>query len=154
MNKITLLAVLAASLLPTQSYASVDITDETFPDYYFQSYVLSTFDKDKDETLSDAEIAAATTIKANNKKIVSLKGIEYLTALTSLSATNNRIVSVDLSKNTELTTVNLSTNKLTGIDLSSLQKLQTLDLRSNPTLKSVNVGNNVALTSLTLATDS
>ena len=91
MNKITLLAVLATSLLPTRSYASVDITDETFPDYYFQSYVLSTFDKDKDETLSDAEIAAATTIKANSKKIASLKGIEYLTALTSLSATNNHI---------------------------------------------------------------
>lgn len=153
MKKTTLLAAIALSLCASRASASVEVNDSTFPDNYFQTYVLSTFDTDHDEELSDSEIAAAKTITANNKKITSLKGIEYLTALTSLSATNNRIESVDLSKNTELTTVKLSNNLLTGIDLSKLTNLTTLDLRSNPKLKSVDLTHNVALASLTLSSD-
>ena len=134
-----LVLVLALSLLPVPAYAAagVKISSTNFPDTKFRNYV-RTFDKNKNGTLSDTELAAATHMFISSTGIASLKGIEYFTALTVLDCPNNTLKTLDLSKNTALKELYCADNKLTALDLSKNTKLVSLGCPYN-SIRTLNV---------------
>ena len=102
---------------------NLHICEKNFPDAAFRAAVTE-FDADGDGCLSAAETAKAETLKLNSKGVASLQGIAYLTALQTLSAADNALTELDLSKNTALTSVNCSANRLSRLDLSANEKLE------------------------------
>lgn len=56
------------------------------PDFAFRQYLINNFDSDKDGYISYAEAEDITTIDINSDNVESLKGIEYFTNLTHLTA--------------------------------------------------------------------
>ena len=175
MNRKLLTALLALCaalcLLPAlalaEGAAGVAIDPTNFPDANFRIYV-STFDKDNDDRLSPAELAAVKSMSLIGKSIGDLTGIEHFTALTELDCRRNQLTSLDLSKNTALQVLNCNNNpltslvlggntaltklsctnnQLTSLDLSKNTALQVLDCEGNQ-LTSLDVSNNTALKEL------
>ena len=175
MNRKLLTALLALCaalcLLPAlalaEGAAGVAIDPTNFPDANFRIYV-STFDKDNDDRLSPAELAAVKSMSLIGKSIGDLTGIEHFTALTELDCRRNQLTSLDLSKNTALQVLNCNNNpltslvlggntaltklsctnnQLTSLDLSKNTALQVLDCEGNQ-LTSLDVSKNTALTDL------
>ena len=170
-----LTGVMALSMIPMMganvlAASDVAINTTNFPDKNFRSYVSSNFDKDSNGKLSADEIKKATYVSLYNKSVSSLKGIEYLTGLTSISAGSNELTSVDFSKNTKLKTISLGSNKiksinltkntalegvylgnnqLTALDISKNTKLQELRASDNKIAK-ITFGKNTALKSINL----
>ncbi|MDO5044944.1 MAG: InlB B-repeat-containing protein, partial [Coriobacteriia bacterium] len=153
-----------------EASTDVEINATNFPDAIFRNHVKTEFDRDNNDKLSQAELDAVTSIYVNNEGITSLQGIEYFTKLTSLNCTDNRISTIDLSKNTELETIHLSgnkylagdigigsnaklkklgcsDNKLTSLDVSNCSSLEYLDCDRNE-LTSLTIGTNSALKKL------
>ena len=146
---ICLTLLLCLSMMPGTVFANGETnTDDTpatdiainegnFPDANFRSYVSTTFDNDKNNTLSKAEIAAVKEIGVSNKSISSLEGIEKFTALTKLDCSGNRLTSLNLSSNTALTYIDCSDNWLTNLILPAVNTdsknttLTTLDCSNN-----------------------
>lgn len=110
-----------------------------FADTAFESYMISSFDLDKDGVVTKGEALSAETI-AVPTGATDLTGLEYCVNLKSLSLTSN----------TGVTTLNTSTFPLLEILNISSSKVATIDLSRNPRLKSLNV-NSSTLTSLDLA---
>ena len=126
--------------------AGVAIDDTNFPDANFRT-VVKKFDTNKDSSLSDTEIAAVEEIDCYDKGISNLKGIEYFTALRSLSCGRNQLTALDVSKNTALTYLHCSYNQLTSLDVSKNTALTKLYCYNNQ-LTSLDVSKNTALTYL------
>ena len=122
----------------------VAINATNFPDAKFRAYVSSSFDTDKDEYLSDAEIAAVKKIDVCNKDISNLKGIEHFTALTELRCNKNQLSAFNLSKNTALECLDCDDNQLTTLDVSKNTALKELYCNGNQ-LTALDVSNNTAL---------
>lgn len=92
----------------------IDINAKTFPDDKFRALVLKEYDADGNRFLSTGEIACTWVIDIEGDRneersgdwqgigAASIKGIEYFTEVTTLYMRNNRVTSVDLSKNTKL----------------------------------------------------
>ena len=110
---------------------------EKFPDAAFRKYLLSQ-SYGMDGVITDEEIATVTRIDVPYKKIKSLKGIEFFTALKMLDCSNNQLTELDLSKNTALTFLSCYNNQLTSLDLSKNTLLNDLDCTNNQ-LTSLNV---------------
>ncbi len=116
---------------------------------------MTEWDTNGDGRLSFAEAAAVTIMYVHEPNgyisgnIVSLKGIEYFTGLLELYCHNNKITSLDLSKNTVLEVLYCTTNALTSLDLSKNTALRSLKCDNNQ-LTSLDVSNNTALTDLQL----
>ena len=146
---ILLCLVMVVGLLPTAAFAagSVDINEANFPDANFRSYVQTEFDKDGDNKLSSAEIAAVKEIIAYAKGIKNLKGIEFFTALETLNCVDCELTALDVSKNTELTRLECWKNELTALDVSKNTKLTRLGCWKNE-LTALDVSKNTELTSL------
>ena len=121
----------------------VAINATNFPDANFLAYVQK-LDGDHDGKLSPAEIATVKVIDFTSKKIASLSGIEYFTALQTLHCGNNQLSTLDMSKNTALQSLYCYSNKLTNLDISQNLALQTLDCSSNQ-LTSLDISNNPSL---------
>ncbi len=100
----------------------VVIDEAHFPDEFFRESVRR-FDTDGDGVLSAAEIAAVTEIYATEYRITSLQGIEYFTALQSLSCQYTNLTKLDVSKNTALAELHCDNNQLTTLDLSNCPSL-------------------------------
>ena len=126
--------------------ASVAIDDTNFPDANFRT-IVEHYDTNKDSSLSDTEIAAVEEIDCYDKGISNLKGIEYFTALRSLSCGRNQLTALDVSKNTALTYLHCSYNQLTSLDVSKNTALTKLYCYNNQ-LTSLDVSKNTALTYL------
>ncbi|MCR5361234.1 MAG: hypothetical protein K6E73_04405 [Bacteroidales bacterium] len=108
----------------------VAINETNFPDANFRNWVLSQ-SYGTDNVLLQSEIENVTSIDVGSKNIQSLKGIEFFTALKSLTCYNNQLTMLDVSKNTALTTLNCSNNQLTTLDVSACKKLSTLECYCN-----------------------
>ena len=121
-----------------------------FPDANFREYVSQNFDKDRNGTLSVAEINAAKTLYVSRKRIARLDGIQYFTALENLSCGDNALVSLDVSKNTSLTRLSCDGNKLTALDVSKNTSLTRLSCDGNQ-LTELDVSKNISLTWLECA---
>lgn len=85
----------------------VKIDSTTFPDEVFRNYV-SSFDVDKNGSLSDGELGKITTIYfdgGDNKsdgKVASVKGIEFLSSVNNVYLHETKVTSLDLTQNSQL----------------------------------------------------
>ena len=117
-----------------------------FPDTNFRAFVAQ-YDTDQNGVLSEAELAAVTTIDCSEKDIASLKGIEYFTALTMLGCNGNQLKELDLRQNTQLTRLVCRQNDLTTLDVSNNTLLELLNCSDNQ-LTSLNLSQNTQLITL------
>ena len=146
---ILMILVLAAVLLSVSAFAAdaVQINASNFPDETFRSYVKENFDTNGDGTLSADELAAVDSISVFNKGVTSIKGIEYFTQLKSLICSENRLYSIDISKNTCLTELWCDHDQLSSLDLTNNTQLEIL-LCNHNSLSSLDVSKNPRLTRL------
>ena len=120
------------------------INSTNFPDDNFRSYIIETYDTDKDNILSVDEIEAVSDMIIIDKGIESLAGIEFFTELEVLNCYNNKLTSLDTSKNTALTNLICGKNKLTILDVSNNTVLSYLYCGGNQ-LTSLDVSKNAGL---------
>lgn len=78
------------------------------------------------------------------KGMVSLKGIEYFTALDTLYCSYNRLAALDVSRNTALEYMDCSNNRLASLDVSGNTALEYMDCGTNR-LTALDVSRNTAL---------
>ena len=138
------LSLLLAFPLPA---SAIYINVTNFPDENFRNYLLEQ-DYGKNGVLTEAEIKGITSINVDEKEIRSLKGIEFFTALTSLSCGYNWLTALDVSKNTALISLSCGFNQLKALDVSKNTALTYLDCSRNQ-LSALDVSKNTALASLT-----
>ena len=107
----------------------IAINEANFPISGFRTRV-SAFDTNGDTYLTRSEIENAASISVLvTSAWTNIRGIEYLTGLTSLEVKNHGLNNPDLSHNTELKTLNLSKgSQLTTLDLHANTKLTSADL--------------------------
>ncbi len=127
-------------------FADVAINETNFPDEIFRNIVKS-FDKDKNNKLSEAEIANVQQVYVYSQSIKSLKGVEYFTLLKELYCSRNQLTSLDISKNTMLEELVCNENQLTSLDVSKNTYLKYLDCYNNQ-LTSLDVSKNTYLKNL------
>lgn len=91
-----------------KGYANTEreISEETFPDSVFRSYVLKNIDSNGDGILSAKEISAVKVIDVRNMGIEKLDGIEKFTELEELYCGGNKLLSIDVSLNKKLVILN------------------------------------------------
>lgn len=140
--------LLSVSLLLTAvtAWADVEINTSNFPDNNFRNFLLGqTYGTDG--VLTDSEIAGITSLNLMDKYIESLKGIEYLTALTSLQCQRNKLTQLDVSKNTALVSLNCPDNQLTSLNVKGCAALTALTCTGNQ-LTTLDVSGCTVLTNL------
>ena len=113
-------------------------------DIVFMQYCYDNFDVNKDGKVSTTEANAVHEISVSNKKIQSLRGIQYFGKLTSLVCNNNQLRSLDVSKNTALTSLTCKYTQLTSLDVSKNTALTSL-VCSHSQLTSLDVSKNTVL---------
>ena len=88
-------------------------------------------------------ISSLTTLDVSASSITNLKGIEDFISLTNLNCSQNKINSLDLSKNTALTVLNCESNNLFNFNLkngkNTLLINSSISFKSNPSLKCIQV---------------
>ncbi len=120
------------------------INDTWFPDEVFQNYIRNAFDENEDDILDKYEILEVQEIDVDYLGIKSLKGIEYLTNLTSISCSGNDLTELDVSENRELITLVCPGNALSALDLKNNTKLK--ELVVNDSVEVSGAGENVKVT--------
>ena len=133
---------------PAGSVVAID--EENFPDEGFREWLARNCSWANDGLLTEREIEEVTSLEVSWLGIKSLKGIEYLTHLTSLTISCYNLEGLDISKNTELVSLDVEESRLKAIDLSNNTKLQHLCLRDN-SLKTIDLTNNTELEEINLA---
>ncbi|PBJ11436.1 T9SS type A sorting domain-containing protein [Flavobacterium sp. ACN6] len=136
---------------------AIDLTDAApvytlIPDVNFENKLIALgIDSGvADGKVLTADIAIVPTLDVSRSSISNLAGIEDFTALTSLTANKNQIVTINLSKNTKLTSLDVSENLLTSLDINANTLLESLNSMKNK-LTNLDVSNNTKLTSLVCA---
>lgn len=88
-------------------------------------------------------ISSLTTLDVSASSITNLKGIKDFISLTNLNCSQNKINSLDLSKNTALTVLNCESNNLFNFNLrngkNTLLINSSISFKSNPSLKCIQV---------------
>lgn len=135
--------LLAGQLLPPSALAltppeardgGVTINAENFPDSAFRSWLTNAANlggAGADSYLSAEELASIRQINVSQQGISSLQGIELFPALQQLSCKDNRLKSLDVSRNKNLTYLQCSFNQISSLDVSGLDKLVALYCESN-----------------------
>ena len=112
---------------------SVLAAEELIPDENLRAAIKETLNKKADETLSEEDLRKVFILDADERGIVSLKGLERCRNLAQLNAAGNRIS--DLSQLTELKNVqflDLAQNQIRDVSpIAGLEKLQYLKLDHN-----------------------
>lgn len=134
----------------------VDINETNFADENFRKIVSAQCDTNSDGLLQPSE-RTMTSLPLSSWRdmtlgedavIEDLKGIEYFTHVTSLTASDLGLKTLDLSKNSTLVTVRCSgNNALESLTLGTLKNLKTLDC-SACQLTSLDVSGCTGLTKL------
>ena len=124
--------------------AGLLLNAENFPDANFRAALASILGISEGDEITEAKIAATTTLDVPFKNISDLTGIEHFTALKELICQWNQLTSLDVSKNTALTILDCFRNQLTSLDVSKNTKLSHLDCQDNQ-LTSLDVSKNTAL---------
>ncbi len=109
---------------------TVPVDEAHFKDAGLRAAVASTIDTDGSGYLDAEEIAAATSLNISGRGVTRLDGVEYLTALTSLDATNNNLAELDVTLMPKLTTLLCAGNPLNTLDVSENATLTGLALSS------------------------
>ena len=121
----------------------IRIYGDNFPNYEFRQYLKANIDKNGDGYLNDTELNIRK-LDVSGQHIANLKGIEFFHNLETLYCYNNKLTSLDVSKNPELKELKCYNNKLTSLDVSKNEKLETLYCSKNQ-LTSLDVSKNTAL---------
>lgn len=122
----------AANVVFSYKSGNISITDAQFKLYLTDN----NFDSDGDGEISYTEAVAITaiTVDGNDYTVSSLKGIECMPHLSSLSVTGMSGLTVaNVGFNTELTSIDLSNNALKSFGCSYLP-VETLNLSGNPAM--------------------
>lgn len=124
--------------------ADTPINSANFPDANFRAYVLDNFDTDGNGSLSDAEKDVVNDIDVRSSSISSLVGVEMFENLRQLWCEDNRLSSLDVSRNTALTLLDCTHNELSSLDvrqnialvhlICSHNQLSSLDVSCNKEL--------------------
>lgn len=123
-----------------------DVADVlTFEDPLFKAYLTANFDTNGDKEIDTKEALKITSIKCDGKSIYSLKGVEYFANLKTLDCSNNSVVELDLTQNTQLTEVKCFSNSLVDLKIGGLENLSYLDCNTN-SLTAIDTNTNPALT--------
>lgn len=105
------------------------LTEDYFPDKKFREQLLAKFPQ---HYITEDDVNQCTSLNLSGKGILSLTGIGYFTALTSLQCQlNNGMGTLDLSANTALSSLNCVGCTLTSLTLGANKNLKTLDCSSN-----------------------
>ena len=145
----------------TISAESISIDEAHFPDAVFREYVSEHFDtKNKDGILSDEEIKEVVKIEYLPASVSSIEGIKYFSYLESLSISNTKVETVDVSKNSALKSLYVVGRSIKKVDTGDLQSLDqfwsddtsitSIDLQSNTALTEVHIRDLDELISLKL----
>jgi len=118
------------SVTVVSDYKLADINASNFPDENFRNYLLSQ-DYGSDGKLMASEATKITNIWVDSKSITNLKGIEYFTALKTLSCAKNQLTSLDLSSNTMLESLYCNSNQLTELNLTNNVQLKRIQCQYN-----------------------
>ena len=151
------LCCLFLMMLCAVAAAEVEVNEANFPDDNFRKFILEEY-AGGDQVLTDAEIAKVTSMYCSAMEIYDMQGIEYFTAMTSLSCAVNYLTSLDVSGCTALKKLDCSYNallqqpvvgsvKLTELDCGGNRLIKSMDLSAYPALTKLNCSLN-ALTSL------
>ncbi len=98
----------------------------------FRAFVKDTFDLDKDNYLSPAEIEAVTEMNIRNRGFTELHGISNFYNLRTLDCSNNQLTSVyHVREMPMMKTLDCSQNQISGIELYGLPELETLNCSGN-----------------------
>ena len=120
----------------------------TIPDALFEDYLVESFDKDGDGSLSSDEMDAVTAMNCSGLGITSLEGVHLFRNLTSLRCDNNRLTSLSFtSDNANLSEIYCHDNRLRSIDVSNCTSLRWLYCPGN-LLTSLDVSGNLSLSVL------
>ncbi|WP_347922168.1 T9SS type A sorting domain-containing protein [Pontimicrobium sp. SW4] len=120
------------------------------PDDNFEQVLIDLgYDTVLDNYVDKNSIKTVTSLDLLAKDIADLTGIEGFTGLTLLTASNNLLTSVDLSKNIQLETLYIMFNQLNTLDLSSNINLKTLFCGYN-NLTSIEITQNTALEKISI----
>jgi len=117
----------------------------SFPDSVLQDCVEAAVQKNKWTSYSEI-----TRLECDGANMGDAEGIDQLPALTNLRLQDNRLTSIDVSKNTALTNLDLSSNNLTSVDVTNNIKLTKLNVAANQ-LTDIDLSLNLKLTSLWLS---
>ena len=117
----------------------------TFEDKLFKEVLVEQYDSNDDGEIDSREALSVTDIVCSGKSIYSLKGVERFANLKTLDCSNNSIVELDLTANSELTSLKCNSNSLVELNISGLEKLTYLDCKSN-SLTDVSTDTNKELT--------
>ncbi len=135
---VTLALALALALaLPAGAFAlgqDVDINETNFPDQIFRGWLLDKGNLNgmgADGVLTSGELAQITVLDLSGLGIGDLTGISHFTALERLNVNNNRLTSLDVSKNTRLTSLYCATNALEQLDVTGCPELVDLNCERN-----------------------
>jgi hypothetical protein len=123
-----------------------DITAD-FTDANFRRYCLYHFDKDKDGKLYPEDVKKIKILRPIRKQIASLAGIEHFSAVEHISCQNNKLTSLDLSKNTALKFLNCRENHLKALNITKNTSLKHLQCNNNQ-LTTLNLTKNISLKEL------
>ncbi len=120
----------------------------------FDRYLLNNFDPDGDGTVETAEMEKATVFNVSGMNITSLDGVlEQMPDLDSLDCSNNKLTSLNVSKNKLLTSLNCGGNELSELNLSQNRFIENLDCGNN-NLSSLDISNASKLVSLDVSNNS
>ncbi len=149
---VLLLCLLPAAAPTVAAAGDVAINETNFPDAIFRSFVKQ-YDNNSDGVLSQDELVDITEINCDHNNIydediiITLKGIEFFSALTKLSCSGNQLTKLDVSKNTALISLNCINNRLTALDVSKNTVLEDLNCSGNQ-LTALDVSKNTTLKGL------
>lgn len=136
------------NLRPFVNPAGIPIDQNHFPDVTFRDYIKKAFDKDKNSTLSAAEIAAVEEMSLSNNSIRSIEGIAYFTSLETLRCEVGQLKSLNVSGCVKLKELVCRFNQMENLNVSGCTALTYLNCLKNQ-LKSINTTGCTALRHLT-----
>ena len=149
---------IALAVIVSGAKAQVAINATNFPDANFRNWLLDSENINgygADGVLSDSEIANIKEMYPRKKDIQDMTGIAYFTALESLLINDNKVATLDLSKNTKLTWVGVTGNPMTSLTVkediekfwAGRQDIAPLNISRFKKLKSINIAAATDLTS-------
>jgi hypothetical protein len=136
------------------SAVNIPVNARTFPDPNFRAWINAKRGWVSNGYLTD-EAIKVQRIDVHAKDISSLIGIEHFTSLRELCCWENKLTTLDVSKNTSLVYLDCNKNELTNLDVSKNTALVTLHCRynqltkldfSNPALTNIGCSNNQLVT--------
>lgn len=125
---LTAVSALSAFSADAAAADSIEINAANFPDEEFRSYITKEFDKNKDNTLSAAELWPVKNWElvidvSGKNKIKSLKGIEFFKELTELDCQGTSLDELDISENRKLKRLYCGHCGISSLDVSKNTEL-------------------------------